>query len=144
MVCAEHGREFVLFPYRHGMKNILLLLVSFLFGGQVFAQYGHVDPKTNEYTFTASLVDQYMFYGYAEPDKRSKKLILFSAYPTNISTNRLYTYPIGAFNETTGIKDGEKIIYTGSTKHYARMKYIDINNKETVFYIGKRYVRASF
>ena len=126
------------------MKNFLATTIFIMGSMYSFAQYGHVDPKTNEYAFTASLVDQYMFYGYAEPNKRSKKLIMFSTYPTNINTNKLYTYPIGAFNETTGIKDGEKIIYTGSTGHYARMKYIDANNKETVFYIGKRYVRASF
>jgi len=126
------------------MKNILISLGLLLFAIRSSAQYGHVDPKTNEYAFTASLIDEYMFYGYAAPDRKSKKLIMFSTYPTNISTNKLYSYPIGAYNETTGMKDGEKIIYTGSVKHYARMKYIDANNKETVFYIGKRYVRASF
>src|ERR1700710_1625418 len=90
------------------------------------AQYGSVDGNTKEFTFKSSLAGRpYMFYGYTEPNRRSKKLILFSTYPMDISTNKLYTYPLGAYHETTGMKEGEKIIYSGRKKNYAEMKYID-------------------
>ena len=123
------------------MKDTLFIVFLAFISTAGHAQRGQVDAATGEYTFTGTLADNYMFYGYSEPDSRSKKLILFSAYPQNISDNALYQYPLGAYHETTGLKDGDRIEYIGHKKGYAEMRYLHADHAETIFYIREGYVR---
>ena len=122
------------------MKPVLFIAVLLACFSWSNAQTGRVDAATGKYSFTGSLADNYMFYGYAEPNRHSKKLILFSRYPDNISDNNTYQYPLGAYHETTGLKDGEKIEYIGHKKGFAEMRFEDADHKTTVFYISQGYV----
>ena len=123
------------------MKNILVTFWMAICFGNAHAQTGRVDAATGQYTFTGTLADNYMFYGYAEPDSRSKKLIMFSAYPLNISDNPLYQYPLGAYHETSGLKDGHRIEYIGHKNGFAEMRYLNTEHEETIFYIKEGYVK---
>ena len=124
------------------MKQMLFTLFMALFLKNSIAQSGRVDPATGQYTFTGTLAGNYMFYGYAEPDTRSKKLIMFSVYPLSFSDQIFSQYPLGAYHETTNLKDGERIEYTGHKNGYAKMRFLNADHAETIFYLKQGYVKT--
>ena len=122
------------------MKQFVLFFCISCSSLTVLAQAGSVDETSNEYNFTSSLGSNYLFYGYAQPDSHSEKLICFAAFPGDLENSSNYKLPLGAYHETTSLKDGDRIIYKGRKKGYAEMQFIDASNKATTFYLKSGHV----
>ena len=125
------------------MKSIFLICT--LFFGINFAQAqtrGTIDKNTRLFTVKAALADKYSVIGYAEPDRKSQKMIIFSVYDNEVTDNPM-NLPLGAYHETTGLKDGDHIEYDSEAGQFVKLNYIRSNKTITPFYIERGFIKFS-
>lgn len=81
---------------------------------------------------------EHRMFGYAKPDTKSKRLILFSVYTNDVEGNP-FNCPFGSYYETAGM---EKILltYLKTTGRFAEMNLCR-NGKNTKVYFLKKYIR---
>ena len=124
------------------MKQLFICTLAIIFSAEKsFSQSkGYADRKTKEYILVGNFTDHYIIYGYALPDERSQKVIMFSM-PPSVDKNPA-VYNLGTYNETTNLKAGEKIKYIGTKGKFAEMNYTYRDNTVTLFYMNKKFVET--
>lgn len=121
------------------MKQMIISLAILFSSGKSFSQItGYTDPKTKEYILVGNFTDHYVIYGYALPDEKSEKIIMFSM-PPSVDKNDS-KFRLGSYNETTNLKAGEKIKYISTKGKFAEMNFVNPDNTVSVFYMKKKHV----
>lgn len=98
---------------------------------------GIVDTTTNDFSLHANIRLDHRMFGYEKPDTSSRKMICFSIFTSDIEGNP-HGCLLGAYYETSGLKDGNKILYNKRVGKYSEMKFIDTESKVTLFYFKTR------
>ncbi len=123
------------------MKKLLVLVtiltLSITIGHTQTKAY--VDKKTKEFYLTANIKQDHKIFGYALPDVKSKKLILFSVFTNDVKDNP-YKLPLGAYYETSNLQEGDKIRFVSVAGEFVKLHFITKDKKITPFYIGRKYI----
>lgn len=116
------------------LPALLLSMASF---GQT---KGYIDKKTKEFWLTANIRADHKIFGYSSPSVSSKKLILFSVFTSDVKDNP-YQCPLGAYYQTSDLKNGDKIIYKAAAGKFYKMEFIPPTGASTYFYFEKRNIK---
>ena len=100
---------------------------------------GYADRSTKEFFLTGNIKYDDKIFGYTSPDTNSKKLILFSVFTNDVKDNP-YKCPLGAYYETSNLKDGDKIEFVSVTKSFINLKYISSDKTIANFYTERKYI----
>ena len=122
------------------MKSITLLALMSFWLPDANAQRRAVVGKDSAFSVKAKLDDRYSMYGYAAPDIKSEVVILFSSYPTEVSARKEQNR-LGAYHETIGLKEGDRISYESGDKNFIRLIYQSPNKPDFPFYVRARNVK---
>ncbi len=123
------------------MKRLILLLFVLFFSGVA----GHaqtkafVDRKTKNFSLIGNIRNDYKIFGYSFANITSKKLILFSVFTKDIEGNP-YKCRLGSYYETSGLKEGDKIIFVSIIGNFVKLNFITSNNIITPFYIKRKLI----
>src|SRR5450631_2363726 len=117
------------------MNKILSLILFLLIASSAIGQVvGRVDKKTKEFSVPAELTVQYTVFGYEFANITTRKMICFSS---NVNSVRGGTCPLGSYFDTDKMKHGDKILYLGAAGPFAKMSFISVDGKKTLFYLPK-------
>lgn len=125
------------------MKKLFILITCISWSVISFGQArGIVDKKTKAFAVKAELADHYSVIGFAEPDRGSKKVILFSVFGNEVKDNPM-NLPLGAYAETTALKEGERIEFDSESGPFVKLNFIHPDNSITPFYLARSFVKFS-
>lgn len=116
-----------------------LLLVSALALGQT---KGWVDRQTKEFHLVANMKKDHRIFGYRDPNTHSPKMIFFSIFTADVDGNP-NNCPLGSYYDTSGLKEGDSIVFVNFTGDFAKMNYITAKGKKTIFYFQRNSFRFS-
>jgi hypothetical protein len=83
--------------------------------------------------------EDHKMFGYAAADTAARKLILFSIFTSDVKGNP-YRCPLGAYYETSGLPQGDHIVFAGEKAGFVKLVYTDARQKATPFYLRRRFV----
>lgn len=119
------------------MKKAVLLLSLLLFYFSPNAQTkGHINKETREFYLQANIKKDHQLIGYAGPSITTQKLIIFSVFTTDVKDNP-NKCPLGAYYQTSELKEGTKIEYVGNFGKFVKMKFTPVEGSDTYFYFEK-------
>ena len=118
-------------------KKISALLICLFTCLLTVAQsVGVVDKKTKEFFIASNLKTSYQIFGFQFPNKTTQHMICFSSNPNDVRDNE-GKCPLGAYFNTSVMKEGGKILYLGAVGEFAKMQYQFSGGKKTLFYLPK-------
>ena len=123
------------------MKTLFaILFVSLLSLTSSFAQTkAFIDKSTKAFFLTANIRQDHKFFGYEKPDVKSKKMIAFSVFTTDVEGNP-YKCPLGAYYDASGLPEGNKITFVSVVGTFVKLNYINAKNEVTSIYIKRKFV----
>lgn len=86
----------------------------------------------------ANMKRDHRIFGYAAPDPKSERLILFSIFTNEVAENP-FGCKLGAYYDTNGM-DGLTLKYSKHTEDFVTAFVKDKTNKTTVIYFEKKFV----
>lgn len=86
----------------------------------------------------ANMKLDHRIFGYATPDTKSERLILFSIFTNDVAANP-FGCKFGAYYDTSGM-DGLTLKYSKHTDDFVTAFVKDKTNKTTVVYFEKKFV----
>ncbi len=123
------------------MKSLLVFIAILTFS--VTAGHSqtkaHVNRKTKEFYLVANIKQDHKIFGYTMPDVKSKKVILFSVFTSDVQGNP-NKLPLGAYYETSNLQKGDKIGFVSVAGEFVKLNYITKDNKVTPFFIARKYI----
>lgn len=87
--------------------------------------------------FTANIQKDHRFFGYAKPDEKSERLILFSVFTMDVESNP-YCCRLGAYYDIKG--DCPKLKYVGKTGRFIEVELTDCNENQYKIYFKKKWI----
>ena len=119
------------------MNKMLALLVLMVFSTGAYAQtIGEVDRKTKEFFVPMYQKTDYRVFGYQYPNTSTAKMICFSSHAADVVAN-YNNCPLGSYYDSGKLRPGEKIIYLGAYGKFAKMSFVSVNGKKTIFYLPR-------
>jgi hypothetical protein len=88
---------------------------------------------------TANIRQDHKFFGYDSVSAKAKKLILFSVFTSDVKDNPNHC-PLGAYYQTSDLKEGDKIVFVSLQSSFVKLNYIAADKKITTFYVLKKFV----
>jgi hypothetical protein len=87
---------------------------------------------------TANIKNDHRFFGYAEPDVKSERLILFSVF-TNDVENNPFGCKLGAYYDTGGM-DELTLKYISTNGNFVKAEAVDVDDNSTTVYFEKKWI----
>lgn len=98
----------------------------------------YIDGDTNEFEFWSDMKKDHRFYGYAQPDVATKKMILFSVFTNDVDGNP-FELPLGSYYDTRDL-EGSSIKHTGLAGDFIETEFEDAQGEKTTVYFEKKWV----
>jgi|SRR5450432_1885949 len=119
------------------MKKSTILFLFLLTAHFSIAQtFGFVDKKTKEFYIPTNPKATYKIIGYQFANITTVKMVCFSTYTYDVRGNPLKC-PLGAYFDTSYMKEGDRIVYLGKVGNFQKMNFIAGDGKKTIFYFSK-------
>jgi hypothetical protein len=98
----------------------------------------YINQETDELSFWADMKKDHRFFGYAQPDTASKRLLLFSIFSNDVEGNP-FQLPLGAYYDTRDLED-RSIAYLGQKGDFIHTQIEDEQGEKTDLYFEKKWV----
>ncbi|MES2516928.1 MAG: hypothetical protein V4585_02400 [Bacteroidota bacterium] len=123
------------------MKTLLISVFTFLlsFFSSTAQTKAFIDKQTKQFSLTANIRQDHKFFGYAEANINAKKMIVFSVFTTDVEGNP-YKCPLGAYYDTSGLPEGDQIMFVSTVGNFTKLNYINAKKEVTSIYIRRKYV----
>lgn len=110
-----------------------------LAGGEINRAHVFLKEKDSAIYLLANMRLDHRFYGYAQPDTKSEKLILFSIFTNDVKDNP-FGLKLGAYYGTSGMADNIQLKYIATQGNYIKAFGIQNNQETTVVYFEKKWI----
>ena len=98
----------------------------------------YVSRQDSSIDLTANIRLDHRFFGYANPDIKSERLLLFSVFTNDVERNPLGC-KLGSYYDTGGMQN-IKLKYLETAGNFIKAAAIDSSNNFTILYFEKKWI----
>ena len=98
----------------------------------------YVDPADSSISLTANMRTTHRFFGYAQPDKSSQRLLLLSVFTSDVENNP-FGCPLGAYYSTPA-PETLSLHYRATVGDFVEVIAVDAQRQSTTLYLEKKWV----
>ena len=122
-------------------KLVLALFLLLATRGAARAQTkAFINKETKSFMLVANMREDHQIYGYSSASLRSKKLLLFSIFTSDVKGNP-HRLPLGAYYETSGLKEGDQINFVSDgPAGFVKLSFVSAGHGATPFYVQRKFV----
>lgn len=98
-----------------------------------------IEISDSSITITANIRLNHRIFGFSEPNKNSKRMLLLSVFTDDVENNP-FECKLGAYYDTSNMAN-KKIKYLSTIKDFIKAQIIDVNSgKRTTIFFEKKYL----